>query len=61
MIRRRLAQGVPQESPLWVSSGLSLSYQFNGRYRVYTGRSITIFRKSISDRPLSSIAVVQIQ
>jgi len=61
MIRRRLAQGVPQESPLWVISGPSESYQLNDRYRVQTGRSATNFQKPKSERLLFPKAVVQIQ
>jgi len=38
--------------PEWVSSSLSVAYQPNGSYWVYTGCPATIFRGLISERLL---------
>ncbi len=47
------------ECPLWVICGRSTSYQSNGRYGVYSGRSAGFFQMYISERPLFSKAVIR--
>ena len=45
--------------PLRVISGRSASYQSNGRFRAYSGRSVAFFGSAISERLLFSKAVIQ--
>jgi hypothetical protein len=47
------------EGPHWVGSGSSALYHPNGRFRVHTGRSATIFRNPKSERLLFPKAVFQ--
>ena len=51
--------GSLDERPRRVTSGLSGHYHLNGRYRVRSGRSATIFLNLKTDRQLSSIAAIQ--
>jgi len=44
---------------LWVVSGPSTSYQFNGRYRGRSGQSAGFFEKPNAERLLFPKAVVQ--
>ena len=46
------------ERPLWVISGHSPSYQFNVRFRAYSGRSTSQFRESLGQCLLSPKAVI---
>ncbi len=49
------------ERQQWVVSGLSPSYQFNDRYRVYTGHSAVALLWPKSERQLFPKADVQIK
>ncbi len=46
--------------PLWVISGHSVPYHANGCFRPDSRHSETTFEKSQAERPLSSIAVIQV-
>ena len=48
------------QCPLWVTSGRSVPYHASVCFRAYSGHSESIFQKSLAERLLSPIAVIQV-